>query len=40
MQMGSKRNQLAQLLAYTLWFKALEKENQHCPAYGSALYLH
>ena len=32
MQMGSKRNQLARLLAYTSWFKALEKENQCCPA--------
>jgi len=30
MQMGSKRNQLAWLLAYNLWFKALEKENQCC----------
>ncbi|KAL7482255.1 hypothetical protein ACHAW6_007935 [Cyclotella cf. meneghiniana] len=40
MQMGSKRNQVAWLLAYTLWFKALEKENRRCPVYGSASYLH
>ncbi|KAL7476601.1 hypothetical protein ACHAW6_002451 [Cyclotella cf. meneghiniana] len=40
MGMGSKRNQLAWLLAYTSWFKAMEKENQCCPAYGLALYLH
>ncbi len=38
--MKSKRNRLAQLLAYTLWFKASEKENRCCPDYGSALYLH
>jgi hypothetical protein len=31
---------LAWLLAYSLWFRALEKENQHRPSYGSSLQCH